>query len=391
MNPNPLPSNQDTLLSSHERIDLLVKLLATDHNSASVGNLRQVLLGDMQALEGTFAAATRRQLVPAAIATLTLSGILSVPASEAGARPGIVTQLAMAQRLHLERRRALQDTLLDSITVLNQEGIEPLLLKGAVSLITGEPAWRTLRDIDFAIRPDEADKAQAALLRAGFHEVANDSARPHHLHPLTREDFPATLEPHVMLGGVRARSVLSDALLLSTIRSHSLDSARFKLLSPAAFALHGLGHHYFQNRGYLFGTISLKGLLEYSAAIKTLADDDAVQFRSLSSHNPHLAAGVATMSALGVELLGLKLPEGYTIPEAATRSARDMAVRLLGGRTQNPFKAVMEHARIAGQVGGSTADGLQSLQRGVRDAVHTAVWFDSRDQRRNASGILHDL
>lgn len=387
-----MPGSDETLLGNHERLDLLVRLLAAGNGAGNAGELRQALLGDMQGLEGTFAAATRRQLVPAAIAALTTRGILPVPPAETGARPGIVSQLAMAQRLHRERRQILRDTLLDSIAVLNQAGIEPLLLKGAVSLVTGEPAWRTLRDIDFAIRPDEARTAQRVLQEAGFQEVADDSARPHHLHPLTRDGFPATLEPHVMLGGARARSVLSDALLWHEARDHSLGDARFKQLAPAAFALHGLGHHYFQNRGYLFGTISLKGLLEFCAAVQALPASDATQFRALSATIPHLAAGVATVSALGVEMLGLKLPEGYVVPEAATRAARDMAARLLGGRTQSPFKAVLTHSRIAGRAGdGALAGSLQSLQRGVRDALHTAVWFDGLEQRRNASGILQDL
>jgi hypothetical protein len=384
-------SRCDSLLASEELLDLLVRLLNLSGDRSDTTQLRQLLLADMEVLQRTFAAATRRQLVPAAITALTDRGILHVPAHEDGCRSALIAQLARANRLHSERRQVLLDTLIECVGALNRVGIEPLLLKGAVSLVSGKPVWRTQRDIDFAVRPDEADATVEALRQTGFHEVADDSARPHHLHPLTREDFPATLEPHVMLGGTRARSVLPDEMLWSTASSADHDGVRYQLLSPAAFALHGLGHHYFQNRGYLFGTISLKGLLEFCFAVQDMDENDGQSFCELSESNAHLAAGVSIVCAAAADLLALRPPEGLAIDQRIERAGREMAMRMMTGMTQNPLRSAIIHATTARRTSNSVVEGVASLQRGLRDALHTAVWFDQREQRRNASGILQDL
>ena len=381
----------DSLLAKGERPDLLVRLLASANGSTTAGDLRTALLGDTNALEATFAAAIRRQLVPAAIAALEARGILHVPRHENEAPPGLLAQLAQAKRLHAERRQLLRNTLFEAVGALNRQGIEPLLLKGAVSLVSGEPAWRTLRDIDFVIPPGQAAACLAALKQQGFCEVADSGARPHHLHPLSRDGFPATLEPHVMLGGTRARSVLSDESLLRTASTHELEGVRYKLLSPAAFALHGLGHHYFQNRGYLFGTMSLKGLLEFCAGVQALTAADAAEFHELYTGNAHLSAGIATVCALGLELLALRLPEGCAISERAKSAGSEMARRILTGQTQQPFAAVISHMSVTSEVPDVRAGRLYSFQRGLRDVLHPAVWIDHHEQRRNASGILQDL
>jgi hypothetical protein len=385
------PFGGDNLLVTEERLDLLVRLLNLSGEGSDTTQLRHLLLADMEVLQRTFAAAMRRQLVPAAIAALTDRGILHVPAHEDGCRSALIAQLAMANRLHSERRQVLLDTLTECVGALNRVGIEPLLLKGAVSLVSGKPAWRTQRDIDFAVAPNEAHATVEALRLAGFHEVPDHSARPHHLHPLTREGFPATLEPHVMLGGARARSVLPDDMLWSTMSSVDHDGKRYQLLSPAAFALHGLGHHYFQNRGYLFGTMSLKGLLEFCFAVQDMDENDARSFCELSESNAHLAAGVSVVCATASDLLGLRPPEGLAFDEGIRRVGRDMATRMMTGMTQNPLRSAAMHAGTARRTSGSVAAGVASLQRGLRDALHTAVWFDQREQRRNASGILQDL
>lgn len=100
-------AHKGNLLLPNERLDLLVRLLAAGYGSAKAEDLRQTLLGDIKALEGTFIAATRRQLNPAAIDALTNLSILHMPTHENSAKLDLVAQLAKAKRLHKERRQML--------------------------------------------------------------------------------------------------------------------------------------------------------------------------------------------------------------------------------------------------------------------------------------------
>jgi hypothetical protein len=124
--------------------------------------------------------------------------------------PG-VAELAADRRLRAaalassRRREALAGHLRQMIQRLNRIDIQPIILKGARSLLTGEPDWRYLRDFD--------------------------------LPPLVRGDFPAFVEIHRRAGNQYVRTLLPTGELARASEPVSDGGIRFALLPIHLHAL----------------------------------------------------------------------------------------------------------------------------------------------------------
>lgn len=376
-----------SLLLPTERHDLLVRLLRFDLRPQEISALRFELLGDIRAMEALMSAASRRQLVSAATSQLKLYGILHPrPAHDEG-RETVTTQISRLDAEFSQRRAVLTQALHDIITHLNRADITPLILKGSMSLISGQPDWRFQRDIDFAVCPDQAGATVAALVDAGFVECANMGSRPHHLRPMERAGLPATIEPHVKLAGRRASAVLPDEVLLQTEVVETWCGLKYRRLSAAAFILHGLAHHHFQNRGYIYGTFSLKGLLEFAFGVSRLDTQAVSQLRKITEGCARLSAGLNLWCALARNVLNTSLPEGLEPGHVARRDAQIVARRYLSGHTASPVTGVREHLRLMKHqlsAGGAGSSAVRAMLEGC----HSAVWLDYKAQRHKASGIV---
>ena len=305
-----------SLLLAEERLDLLVRLLSFERETHDTGGLRTELLGDMSRLEAMLHAASRRQLLSVAITQLSTKGILPPVHQRRTAAGSTLAQLAELDAQFHQRRTVLSNALYEIIECLNKHALQPVVLKGSMSLISGEPGWRFQRDIDIAVDPAQADTMVTALKSAGFRERHDMEQRPHHLKPMQRDDVPALIEPHVQLAGIRGRTVLSDDALLNTVGHHAWKGLSYRAMSKAGFLLHGLAHHHFQNRGYIYGTVSLKGLLEFAFSVESLQCSDTVELDSLTSTRPRLKAGLLLWCALAKRLLRVRLPQGLTVTDS---------------------------------------------------------------------------
>lgn len=376
-----------SLLQPNERHDLLVRLLRFDPHPEQISALRFELLGDIRALEALMSAASRRQLISAAISRLKLNGILLPRPAREDERETIATQIGHLDAELSRRRAALTQALQDIVAQLNSAGIVPLILKGSMSLVSGEPDWRFQRDIDFAVDQAQASATVAALTKAGFVECANGGARPHHLRPMERAGLPTTIEPHVKLAGARARAVLPDQILLQTETVETWRGLQYRRLSDAGSVLHGLAHHHFQNRGYIYGTFSLKGLLEFASSVSRLDAAAVSQLAEITGPRARLSAGLDLWCALARRVLNTSLPQGLETGDIAERDAEIVAQRHLSGHTVSPVRGVREHLRLTrDQLPKGTA-GRGVLQT-VLDGCHSAVWLDYQEQRSKASGII---
>jgi hypothetical protein len=275
------------------------------------------------------------------------------------------------------------------IECLNGYGIQPLVLKGSMSLISGHPEWRFQRDIDFAVEPAEADATVTALQTGGFRERDDMEQRPHHLRPMQRDDVPALIEPHVKLAGTRAGTVLPDVVLMNAVGRHVWKGLNYRAMSNAGFLLHGLAHHHFQNRGYIYGTVSLKGLLEFAHAVSRLLETDVLELNAIVADHPRLKAGLLLWCALANRLLGLTLPQGMIISGTVDQYADAVSSRYQLGETASPLAGVREHIALTLRNAPKTSL-VPSVLPPILDGCHRAVWRDHERQRRNASGILVD-
>jgi hypothetical protein len=102
----------------------------------------------------------------------------------------------LLQALFLRHRCAntvRQQVLVDILNLCAVQDIPVLVLKGAALafLVYPQPGLRCMRDIDLLVKPGDAQRAQAALLREGF-DLFNESGLPlpaghHHLPVLARQ------------------------------------------------------------------------------------------------------------------------------------------------------------------------------------------------------------
>jgi hypothetical protein len=340
----------------------------------------------MSSFEAMMQAAARRQLLPAAINQLEVKGILPPRPSGRMATGSLLAQLADLGKQFKQRRATLGGTLHEIIECLNESGIQPVILKGSRSLISGKPNWRFQRDIDFAVEPAMADATVKTLNACGFRERDDMEQRPHHLRPMERADVPALIEPHVKLAGARAGAVLPDDVLMGTVGQHDWKGLNYRAMSNAGFLLHGLAHHHFQNRGYIYGTLSLKGLLEFAYTVSELQETDVIELDALVAGHPRLQAGLLLWSALAKRLLGVALPHGLITNDIVDQHADTVSIRYQRGETVSPFTGVGEHIVLTLHHAPKTA-----LISSILDGCHRAVWRDHERQRRNASGILGDI
>ena len=287
-----------------------------------------------------------------------------------------------------QRRAALANALHEVIEALNRAGVQPLVLKGSMSLISGSPEWRFQRDIDFAVEPAVADAVLAALRACGFRVREDMEQRPHHLKPMQRDDIPGLLEPHIRLAGDRARAVLPDDVLMGAVRECRWRGVRYMAMSNSGFLLHGLAHHYVQNRGFIYGTVSLKGLLEFAHSITGLQLTDVDELNLLVAELPRLRTGLQLWCALAKRLLGAA-PAEIPVHPAIDKHATIVSDRYQRGRTVSPATGVLEHIALTARLA-PTKSLLSILVPPVRDGCHKAVWRNLEMQRRNASGILAD-
>jgi hypothetical protein len=104
--------------------------------------------------------ATAHLVAPVLYATLATRDRLSqVP-------PDVRTALEGLYQLNDQRNRRLRAVLRDTVRLLNQAGIEPILLKGAIALLPEQyplACARVLGDLDLAVDADQLAPAVAAL------------------------------------------------------------------------------------------------------------------------------------------------------------------------------------------------------------------------------------
>lgn len=159
--------------------------------------------------------------------------------------------------MHAENRRrntALSRQLEEIAFCLNQLGIEPVLLKGAIRLVDGlypDPGWRFMRDLDLLIPRHRWPDALARLKAAGYRftrDVTGWPADHRHLPPLGRDGEPAVVELHAELLPAW-QELCPTARVLAGSRSLDLETARVRLPDTADQLAHLLGHDRFD--GYL--------------------------------------------------------------------------------------------------------------------------------------------
>lgn len=198
--------------------------------------------------------------------------------------------------LNRDRNNALRHQLLEMIDTLSPLGVEPVLLKGAISLADAlypDIGIRVMSDVDLMVPPDRlrdcvsalhADRYSQAvpILVEGVFLVRPSGALPtdtawlarHHYPALLREDRPAAVELHQAAVLPEYSHLLPAEALWHSSRVLDFETRKVRVPSLGHRLLHNFVHAQLVDAGHAKGRVSLRQLREF-AALRQQSDLEA--------------------------------------------------------------------------------------------------------------------
>ena len=183
--------------------------------------------------------------------------------------------LQTLQSLNRERNQTLREQLIIITEALNGIGIQPCLLKGAITLTSGHYPGaedRVIGDLDLLIPDSLMEDATAALISLGYQVDDKDSKwilpshykQHHHTAPLLHPALPVKVELHRRI----QYHLGDDALLckqLSVVPFTFNTGATVLVPDVATQLLHNILHSQISDRQRLKKVLNLRHLLEFAA------------------------------------------------------------------------------------------------------------------------------
>lgn len=161
------------------------------------------------------ALANRHYMVPALYCALLQRGLLELLPDQAR------EYAAAVHALNVKRNQDLLAQLVRVTRLLNDAGIEPVLIKGAAALVEQwmpDPGSRFMFDLDLLVMKGEGERAFALLCEAGY-EISGDKGSAgisvgHHYPALQREGEPALLELHIRPLSQKCAAVVDNQMIM---------------------------------------------------------------------------------------------------------------------------------------------------------------------------------
>ena len=195
--------------------------------------------------------------------------------------PEVRDALAALYQLNRQRNRRLRAVLRDTVQLLNQAGIAPLLLKGAIALLcrinipTPSPGCWVIWTSRSAGRKKRTALPKSCARRAFTRHpipIRRTMTGHHHLVPLFHPSGDGYVEIHRELLTDRiSKTALSLAMMETCARPVDWDGARLWIPALEHRLLHNALHHQLQDQAFVLGRLSLRQLLEF-AQLRALPD-----------------------------------------------------------------------------------------------------------------------
>jgi hypothetical protein len=227
----------------------------------------------------------------------------------------MVEHLAALHALSIERNQLLRRELVRATRAFNALGVEPLLLKGALALLPGQPpeiAARLLGDLDLLIPADRIADCQNALKAFGYHATHEEDhyASHHHAPPLFHPDHGAKFELHraVLLGGSLAAALSVQEVWRDSQRI-GIEQAVVRASSLTHRVLHNLLHTLLRDHRVELEMVELRQMLDL---VQFRARDDAgIDWPLIQARFAVLGQGAALGAYLrvGCNWFGQPLPD----------------------------------------------------------------------------------
>jgi hypothetical protein len=277
--------------------------------------------------------ATAHLVAPVLYATLAMRDRLSqVP-------PDVRTALEGLYQLNDQRNRRLRAVLRDTVRLLNQAGIEPILLKGAIALLPEQYPLafaRVLGDLDLAVDADQVASAVAALQGAGYFPTPNIDRRlwsayeHHHWFPLFHPSGDGYVElHHDLFSDRRLKSALSLPLVQARAQARDWDGLQIRIPALEHRLLHNALHEQVVDQAFESDRRSQRQLLEF-AQLRAWSGAESIDWPGLLRPLDRVGIGEPVRAyLLAVQtLFGQPLPTGVAPGPAARRAEARFWTRL---------------------------------------------------------------
>ena len=301
---------------------LLCRCLAFEDNRES---LRKQFQEKEIAWENVVKVSSQHLVTPALYWALSKKGLLDALPDD-----GLVHYLGIILALNRDRNQKILAQLHDIAMQLNQVDIEPLLMKGVASLITGiyeEVGIRMMTDIDLLVPYDKLMTSVAALENIGYKPLAGYRyAKYHHQYiPLVCEGTAASVELHpriVRIGTqiLPTEEVWHDAQPLLFRDTH------VRLPSPPHRIQHNIIHTYMMDSNYSMATINLMQLYEFAMLRQSL--EEQVDWQKVATRFKPQTKLFHSYMAMAHYLLAQPLPDNIPLLPSAARHYQRFQYRL---------------------------------------------------------------
>jgi hypothetical protein len=185
--------------------------------------------------------------------------------------------------LNARRNEVVLDSLVRILSGLHEVGIEPVLLKGAASLIDGlygHPAERIVGDIDLLVPPAQIDAAASRLHALDYREPEPDVPPrrswirhfSEHIPRLTHTETGVAVEIHRVLVKPPLESMLPAAAVLARARLVSWNDGEVYLPCPTDRVIHHIVHDQLKHQNFAKRRTELRQLRELACLTTRYAD-----------------------------------------------------------------------------------------------------------------------
>jgi lauroyl/myristoyl acyltransferase len=313
-------------VTDYDLLALLGRVLENEPTPQSTGELRLRFFQSGFSWQALVDLAVAHEVLPPLVFALNERALLlPVPAglSEEGRAAHVTSRLAAAYLQHLDRQADLREQLKTAIGALNNQGIVPTLLKGAVHLTRTVPKWheaRGMRDLDLLVPASEAETAHRTLVSLGYEPDPDPPPIDRHLPELRLSRRAGAIEIHTEALSFSARHALATEEVFDRAEMQRFDGVEVKLLPPEWHLLHNLLHHQLADRSHARRMLAIKGLWEFS---RVGGEVSPVGWQSIIQHAAQRGF-LDVLSSWAVQasrLFGLKAPDELMGLEAGRRHA----------------------------------------------------------------------
>ncbi|OVE78941.1 hypothetical protein BVY01_04015 [bacterium I07] len=170
---------------------------------------------------------------------------------------------------NLERNKIIINQTAELVAVLNQVGIEPVILKGVGHLLSGlyvDLADRMVADLDIMVPWASLPCTVRELKKIGYQykrkDIDIDWEKAKHDLPLTCPGHPLRVEIHVRPVTKTCKDILPVDEVWNESELRSMGAGRYRIMSPTHLMLHNMVHSQIEHKSCFMGMIPFRQLYD---------------------------------------------------------------------------------------------------------------------------------